>query len=81
MDDEYLYGCVAKAKLFEHRFKDEETALIWARKAHNLACNSNYSSTIERKDKGIGAQLSVIGSLDQRIARLERKIAKRKGVS
>lgn len=81
MDEEFLYGCVAKAKLFEHRFKDDDTALIWARKAHDLACNFGYSGAIERKDKDMAAQLSVIASIDHRIARLERKIAKRKGIS
>ena len=80
MDSEFLYGCVAKAKLFEHTFKDEKTALVWAQKAHDLACNSVNSGTIKRKDKEIAAQLSVIASLDHRIARLERKIANRKSI-
>jgi len=80
MDSEFLYGCVAKAKLFEHTFKDEKTALVWAQKAHDLACNSVNSGTIKRKDKEMAAQLSVIASLDHRIARLERKIANRKSI-
>jgi len=74
MDDESLYGCVAKAKLCEHFFKDEKSALAWAQKARDIAGKGSQAD--RRNTQGLDLE-----SLDHRIARLERKIAKKNSLA
>jgi hypothetical protein len=64
--DNSAYGCVAKAKLFEHVYKDPQTALEWAKRAREEEPRTLPYLTIE--------------SLQHRIARLERKVARQKNL-
>jgi hypothetical protein len=67
MDDESLFGCVAKAKLYEHFLRDEGAALAWAQKARDIA-----SAEADTKASALSPE-----AIDHRIARLEHKIARK----
>jgi hypothetical protein len=63
MDGESLFGCVAKAKLYEHFLKEEEQALEWAKRARDIALAEGEPSA------------HCLEAIDHRIARLIRKLA------
>jgi len=74
MDGESLFGCVAKAKLYEHFLKDEGTALAWAQRARNIAAAEGAE---EGAEVGTRASALSLEAIDHRIARLERKITRK----
>jgi hypothetical protein len=71
MDGESLFGCVAKAKLYEHFLRDEAQALEWARRSRDIALAEGDGTQIP------ASSLSALSleAIDHRIARLTRKIA------
>jgi len=71
MDGESLFGCVAKAKLYEHFLRDESQALEWARRARDIALAERECAPVP------ASSLSALSlkAIDHRIARLIRKIA------
>jgi uncharacterized protein YprB with RNaseH-like and TPR domain len=73
MDDESLYGCVAKAKLFEHIQKDFESALYWARKAEQIA--KADTELMQKTD----TWNTILSNLQHRIIRLERRAGRSSG--
>jgi hypothetical protein len=75
MDDASLFGCLAKAKLYEHFLKEELSALSWARKARDIAVAGGAGEGTRASASSLSA-LS-LEAIDHRIARLERKIAKK----
>jgi len=75
--DNSAYGCVAKAKLFEHVYKDPLAALEWAKSAREIL--AGQKELWEGQEPRQLPYLT-IGSLQHRIARLERKVAKQKGL-
>jgi hypothetical protein len=67
MDGGTISGCLAKAKLAEHRTRDYAEALAWAEKALLLVRDSDPSlpkAEIEAREE----------ALDRRIARLGKKL-------
>jgi len=70
-DGASLFGCVAKAKLYEHFLRDEAQALEWARRARDIALAEGDGTQIP------APSLSALSleAIDHRIARLTRKIA------
>lgn len=73
MDDNSLYGCIAKAKLYEHLEKDERAALAWALRAKNI---------IELRDRDIEDHISAThtdlsASIEHRLARLRKKLERK----
>jgi uncharacterized protein YprB with RNaseH-like and TPR domain len=79
MDGRSLFGCVAKAKLYEHFLKDEEEALRWAKRARDIALAEGMEEDGAQSDMR-GSALT-IEAIDHRIARLARKIAKMNSLS
>lgn len=69
--DESAEGCIARAKLYEHRLRNVDEALRWARKARALLEEEGQRS----RQGELGA-----AQIEHRIARLERK-AGRQGMS
>jgi len=70
---------VAKAKLYEHFLKDEEEALVWAKRAREIALAEGMEEDGAQSDMR-GSALT-IEAIDHRIARLARKIAKMNSLS
>lgn len=71
MDDGSVYGCVAKAKLYEHFYKDERAALVWALRARELA---HAESVVESRAPGLRNE-----DIDHRIERIQRKLERKDG--
>lgn len=69
--DESPEGCIARAKLYEHRLRRADEALYWARKARAL---------VEKEGQKKQPRDLEPARIDHRIARLERK-AGRQGMS
>ncbi len=79
MDGKSLFGCVAKAKLYEHFLKDEEEALGWAKRARDIALAEGMEE--ESAEVGMKGSALTLEAIDHRIARLARKIAKMNSLS
>ncbi len=79
MDGRSLFGCVAKAKLYEHFLKDEEEALRWAKRARDIALAEGMEE--ESEQAGLRSSALTIEAIDHRIARLARKIVKMNSLS
>lgn len=69
--DESPEGCIARAKLYEHRMRRADEALYWARKARALVEEEGQ----KKQPRGLEP-----ARIDHRIARLERKTG-RQGLS
>ena len=79
--DNSACGCIAKAKLFEHVYKDPQAALEWAKSAREIqASQKELSKELREGQEPRQLPYLTIESLQHRIARLERKVAKQKGL-
>ncbi len=69
MDSDSIYGCIAKAKLYEHLEKDVDFALTWALRARDIIVG------LERGEGGVEAQkrAEFLEVIEHRLGRLRKK--------
>jgi len=74
MDGDSIYGCVAKAKLFEHLEKDAKLALSWAIRARDIFAR------LDGEAEGIEAlrRAEFLESIEHRLDRLRKKLARQR---
>ncbi len=73
MDDDSIYGCVAKAKLYEHLEKDITLALTWALRARDIIVRLKEKN----EDLEASKHTEFLESIEHRLGRLRKKQGRR----